>query len=599
MKFYIALLSTLCLSTVVNAQEPCLVILESLNNLDKPETHFAAGYKLSQSDFCLALENPETAELAGSLKELIGYVGGLSEVSFVDLAPHMRKYLKDEGLVKYSADFADRPAVFPREFYEKFLANPAVDLEKLETSYSDLRSQSISEKLSDNALLILAYATRNLESYRFSADVVRTNLRRIIKTYLMSITSARIPSFKDFVDGNDKMFVFYAHYTRNAAVNLSKELGGPEFTSGSGTAYFDLVKEKIQSLSPLSLEDKVRVSKHLLEPELGPWVNKTYRFEWLLASSHDHSKSEKWNNMGKDFLYDLFQNFSLSLGNDSHGKDPLAIMDMDRFISEYSESFTFGNSKNTIFLKDFLWRTLMQIQGVTAVDPVQIRQKIQEEIGGVGSRLRYKLKLIEQAAEKQRPAVLQSHKENQIKDAESFQLKSGGIKVAQIQGDGKNRAARREEAKRLSIATTLPLVIKVPPALDQRDLFSSIKSQELISDRRYFFRGFATVYGHSEVEKENSSIQFVVMRPSALEDLRKKNLDVTPWVKAFLGGPATENSSNGLKRLHGSRTALWEIKLVGSGYRIIVQQEKSENTWTWLALVPHDQVPGYRLRNRL
>lgn len=219
-----------------------------------------------------------------------------------------------------------------------------------------------------------------------------------------------------------------------------------------------------------------------------------------------------------------------------------------------------------------------------------IRQKIRDHLTAVGETIRHDVKELD--AKKRATQVLiappSTAPVSPVSLPSKSSLRDGGIRIAAIPGRILKKASTEAEKKEAELRATVKPLAETPVAADVREL-NSLHTSPYEPGLRYSFSF------HRSREPN-----FVVIKDSVLADLEKRNLPLGPWVSAFLRGPVGKSGSGGLKKMVSHwKNEVWEIKSLGEGFRIIVQQDKKTKTWIWLGLVPHSRLQQYMNDHRL
>lgn len=475
--------------------------------------------------------------------------------------------------------------VFPLEFFQRHFASKGISIQEMQSLFLKLNKNFADIKMSNEALLLIAFTARKNPKIlqlelEFNLQKVMNNLR---KHFIQLDRQKALPHFKDFISISSEMFLEYAEISRMRGVMTSGIKLSPSDVAKQSTQYRDYLAEALKHAGELTLPQKIEMALSLVEPEFRE--GSVAGFSWLLVSRNSFKNKDRWLNAGAFFLALLPRKYFATLQSQSTRQ--LSNAETVSSFSQHVFKLVNGDKKLIEFIDLTIANAVFQDKGGIDMIPVIAQQTIQEFnvlFRDVRRNIdREKQKEKQQAESEVRPQISQPIDFN-------YTVKS---KIKQTHIDHKTRAAKRAEARDLTEKEKAKYQKNEEPQKEVLPQLETIKLENAQADQKYFFKGFAGT------ALRGSQLQFVRFNKSLLIEFKNKFMDLEPWIKVFLQGFTVDHGQSGIKRIVGTRRIIWEIKMIKTGYRILVEQDKETGAWIWLDLINHDQLDQYKLNHKL
>lgn len=548
-------------------------------------------------------ENPKdcTEILASSTEAIDDFIPGLSEDDVVQLrrlsafSPFI-KALEESfhyftnvvssnlGLIRFKSpkgyaqaksayenaglDFEEHlgpPRPFPQDFFDSYLKTVGASEALLKKQFGEISGRFPQEAISSEAILILAYTART--TYNAPISPSKDPTLELVQTHIKREEARRrLPNYNDFFNNNPGLL---AYYLGCLVIVTLPEAERPAYWRGP--KHLEHIEKFHLAISgKIQLIDKINAALETLEPEFAQTMRtRTHFISALTLNNQNFPRLNKWLEAGSYFLkqelMNFFQDYLTSATSDNESLEDVA----EKFVNQ----FNINQTKDRRFLSELFLSFMNQAYTLDA-GPTTWRRNMFAELTKLGHFVRSILKDIRYQEQLKEQAELSAR---MVVNTPSFSLSRSGTPQVQRHHLGRVRTS----SSTIEVATA-PAETQNVNAISLQSLLSEDSSAS--ESTLYFFTPPASV---------GRQVQFVRISAAVIAELQRKNFAVQPWVRAFLAGPAT-HSRSGIRRILDS--SVWEIKLTGSSFRILLKQEKQDNTWMWLELVHHDNV--YRQARR-
>ncbi|MEI7972933.1 MAG: hypothetical protein WCH11_01045 [Bdellovibrio sp.] len=501
----------------------------------------------------------------------------------------------------------------PSDFVEKAIRHLDLNRDLIEKVYSSLSKRFFQEEMSDEALVVLSHVLGekylapvgelNLLSGPVPSDwSVEANLEKRL-TLLQSFFRVRkqtgqLPHFNEYLSRNPRLMMrAFVLVLRIALPKSSGVLHSNKSLSWEQSLmefHLDLAAQKrvlkeLTSSPEASFEKKVQILLSYFDESTQKYLRQEKVLKVFAAPTKVIASLEKWKTLGAAIMTEVVDDFARALIAHAQG----AVRDMAN--SNLQVKINLGDLQMELNLEtdidhpadfplvlDILRFINMRKDQSNPNGTIRFREAAEKRLFALGRQLNAVLaKSQREELQAQRLAL------GTVPSITSYQLRT--------------RKGPRHVSIRLRDAPVQPLSVEpaVPSALASslREAVLREHLENLDPNLVYQFQMGESLERETPSEKR---WQRMNIGSEVAKILQSHGESVDSWIRAFVKGPAARVGESGLIKIASARSpSIWEIKVRGSEFRIILRHAKESNLWQWLAIVHHDDVQSYVKRHKL
>lgn len=497
----------------------------------------------------------------------------------------------------------------PWNFVEKASRQLELDRDLIAKVYPSLSMRFSQEQMSDEALVFLSHAmgekylspigrVRLASGSRPSPEAMAAHmdakLSLLQSFFRLRKQQAQLPQFNEFLARNPRLML--------KAFIMMVEIVVSEFPKGVKTlessrlehtlkefhldfAAQESVLGNLLSSPATTFEKKTRILLSAFDENTQNYLRQKKVWKFFAATSKEQPSLEKWTILGTAMLAEVLDGFAASLVHQ--------LQDVVRDMKAAEKKFGSGDlqlrlesivdyAPDSQFVIDAFRFLNERIDHLDPNGSVRVREAAEKRVASLGRQLSA---VLERAEKEELEAQRQARGNGPLITSYQVKTKKGPRHVAIRLRD----ASSRSEASEPALA-----------AVPESSLTEAVLKEHLDNldpQRMYQFQMGESLERETPSEKK---WQLMNIGSAVARELQSHGDSIDSWIRAFVKGPAARLGDSGLIKIASARSAqIWEIKVRGSEFRIILRQDKERNLWQWLAMVHHDDVQSYVKRHKL